>query len=167
MKDLFEATGCIDGSRLAGIRANRITEKEEDVWYGICRNGKEDAIIFRLFQMGNTDLYRKYEKETLPAWEEARKLAANNPDKAVRLANQVIELEPAHPAARKLLGQLYLKGGYCRGSIRNYRLYLRVMPLAGDKWKIHDQLKEKCGEFLKAEPSKEEVELPDADPDAM
>ncbi|MGE8969738.1 tetratricopeptide repeat protein, partial [Leptospira interrogans] len=74
---------------------------------------------------------------------------------------------PAHPAARKLLGQLYLKGGYCRGSIRNYRLYLRVMPLAGDKWKIHDQLKEKCGEFLKAEPSKEEVELPDADPDAM
>lgn len=73
MKDLFEATGCIDGSRLAGIRANRITEKEEDVWYGICQNGKEDAIIFRLFQMGNTDLYRKYEKEISPAWEEAKK----------------------------------------------------------------------------------------------
>lgn len=167
MKDLFEATGCIDGSRLAGIRANRITEREEDVWYGICQNGKEDAIIFRLFQMGNTDLYRKYEKETLSIWEEARKLAANNPDKAVRLANQVIELEPAHPAARKLLGQLYLKGGYCKGSIRNYRLYLRVMPLAGDKWKIHDQLTEKCGEFLKPEPKKEEVELPDADPDTL
>ncbi|MDV6236752.1 tetratricopeptide repeat protein [Leptospira ellisii] len=163
MKDLFEATGCIDGSRLAGIRANRITEREEDVWYAICQNGKEDAIVFRLFQMGNSDLYRKYETETLPVWEEARKLAANNPDKAVRLANQVVELEPAHPGARKLLGSLYLKGGYCKGSIRNYRLYLRVMPLAGDKWKIHDQLKEKCGEFLKPEPKHEEVDLPEAE----
>ncbi|MCG6162400.1 tetratricopeptide repeat protein, partial [Leptospira bandrabouensis] len=56
--------------------------------------------------------------------------------------------------------------GYCRGSIRNYRLYLRVMPLAGDKWKIHEKLTEKCGEFLKPEPKREEeVELPDSDPD--
>ncbi|XDD49575.1 tetratricopeptide repeat protein [Leptospira sp. WS92.C1] len=165
MKDLFEATGCIDGSKLAGIRANRITEREEDVWFAICQNGKEDAIIFRLFQMGNSDLYRKYEKETVPAWEEARKLVTTNPDKAVRLANQVIELEPAHPAARKLLGNLYLKGGYCKGSVRNYRLYLRVMPLAGDKWKIHDQLQEKCPDFLKPEPKKEEVDLPDAEED--
>ncbi|PJZ52295.1 tetratricopeptide repeat protein [Leptospira adleri] len=167
MKDLFEATGCVDGSKLAGIRANRITEREEDVWYGICQNGKEDAIIFRLFQMGNVDLYRRYEKETVPAWEEARKLAANNPDKAVRLANQVIELEPAHPGARKLLGNLYLKGGYCKGSVRNYRIYLRVMPLAGDKWKVHERLQEKCPDFLKPEPKKEEVELPDTDPDSF
>lgn len=148
MRDIYKMAGCLDGSELVGIRGNKITETQEDIWYGICRSGAPDTVVFRVFDMGNDQLYRLYEDELVKNWEESKKNANSNPDKAIRLANKILEHEPAHPGARRLLGSLYLKSGYCPGAVRNYRIYLRILPRTPEKEKIHSLLRKSCSDSL-------------------
>ncbi|WP_243393442.1 tetratricopeptide repeat protein [Leptospira perolatii] len=148
MKDIFKMAGCLDGTELVTIRGNKITENQEDIWYGICKSGNPDTIVFKVHDMGNDTLYRLYENELVPEWEEARKVSSTNPEKAMRLANKLIEHEPAHPGARRMLGSLYLKAGYCPGAVRNYRIYLRIIPRTPEKEKIDQLLKEQCKDNL-------------------
>ncbi|EQA38314.1 tetratricopeptide repeat protein [Leptospira inadai serovar Lyme str. 10] len=148
MKDIYKMAGCLDGTELVTIRGNKITENQEDIWYGICRSGAQDTVVFKVFDMGNDNLYRLYEDELLPNWEEARKIVQANPEKAMRLANKLIEHEPSHPGARRLLGSLYLKAGYCPGAIRNYRIYLRIMPRTPEKEKIDSLVNKSCKDSL-------------------
>ncbi|PJZ65414.1 tetratricopeptide repeat protein [Leptospira wolffii] len=148
MKDIYKMAGCLDGSELVGIRGNKITDAQEDVWFGICRSGAQDTVVFRVFDMGNDQLYRLYEDELVKNWEESKKNINTNPDKAIRLANRIVEHEPSHPGARRLLGSLYLKSGYCVGAVRNYRIYLRIVPRSSEKEKIHALLKKSCAESL-------------------
>ncbi len=148
MRDIYKMAGCLDGSELVGIRGNKITESQEDIWYGLCRSGAQDTVVFRVFDMGNDQLYRLYEDELVKNWEESKKNMNTNPDKAVRLANRIIEHEPAHPGARRLLGNLYLKSGYCPGAVRNYRIYLRILPRTPEKDRINSLIKKTCSESL-------------------
>nr|WP_246028200.1 tetratricopeptide repeat protein [Leptospira fletcheri] len=163
MKDIYKMAGCLDGTELVTIRGNKITENQEDIWYGICRSGASDMVVFKVFDMGNESLYRLYEEELLPSWEEARKIMQTNPEKAMRLANRLIEHEPAHPGARRLLGSLYLKSGYCLGAVRNYRIYLRIIPHTPEKAKIDSLLSKSCKDGLvpkKKEPKEFSEEPP-------
>ncbi|TGK05032.1 tetratricopeptide repeat protein [Leptospira semungkisensis] len=163
MRDIYKMAGCLDGSELVGIRGNKLTDSQEDIWYGLCKSGAQDTIVFKVFEMGNDDLYRLYEDELTKNWEESKKNMNSNPDKAVRLATRIVEHEPSHPGARRLLGSLYLKAGYCPGAIRNYRIYLRILPRTPEKSRIDDLIRKSCKESLipkKQEPKEFSEDLP-------
>ncbi|MEI7013904.1 tetratricopeptide repeat protein [Leptospira licerasiae] len=163
MRDIYEMAGCLDGSDLIKVRGNKMTDSGEDIWFGMCKSGAQDAIVFRVLEMGNNQLYYLYEEELVKTWDESKKNAKTNPDKSMRLATKIIEHEPAHPGARRLLGSLYLKNGYCPGAVRNYRIYLRILPHSAEKSKIDSLLKKSCGETLvpkKPEPKEFSDELP-------
>lgn len=147
MKEIYFSSGCASGKALQKIIRTEVPQRGTDIWTGLCSDGSEDKIFFRIFQFGSRVRYDLYKNIIVPRIKKAEKLTAQKKSsEALELYLEAIEFEPAHVLSRYRLGIEYLEKNMCKESSRNLKIFFLLVPGYGKTAEIKSALKKKCGE---------------------